>query len=110
MQMPRVLMVPSDQRASVMSGGKSRLTTVGRKPQVAEVILLCRLMEKKSPMEMILNINPTLRLQLYRKQIPTTKIEDTSIISHSPEGTQGSTEEPHKTGLEPATMVVVAPG
>ena len=107
MQMPGVLMVLSDQRASVMSRGKTRLATAGRKPQVARAITHSRLTEKRSPTELILTINPTPRLQLYRKQIPTRRVEDISIISHNPKGTQRSTEELHKTGLEPATMVVV---
>lgn len=59
---------------------------------------------------MIFNFNQTLRLQLYRKQIPIAKVEDTSITSHSLKGMQGSTEEQHKTGLDLATMVVVVRG
>lgn len=59
---------------------------------------------------MISNINQTLRLQLYRKQIPTAKAEDTLIISLSMQGMQVSTEEKHKTGLDPVKMVSVVHG
>ena len=93
-----------------MSRGKTRLTTTGRKQQAARALMLPRLMAKGSSTEILLNIDQTLPLQLHRKQIPTAEAEDTSITSHSLKGMQGGTEKQHKTGLDPATMVVVVRG
>lgn len=61
-------------------------------------------------MEINFNINRTLRLQLCRNQSPTAEAGDTSIISHSLKGMQGSIEDQHKIGLDPATTVVVVRG
>lgn len=110
MQMLGVLMVPSYQTASAMGCGKTKLTTASRKPQVARAVMLSRLMEKRSPTELIFTIHPTTPLRLCRKQVPIRKMEDTSIISRSPKGMQRTTEGLHKTGQEPATTVVVVRG
>lgn len=110
MQKPGVLMVPSHQRTNVIGHGKKKFTTAGRIPQAARAAMLSRLMEKRSPTGLIFTIPPTPPLQLYWKQLPTRKMEDTSIISHSPKLTQRTIEELHKIGPEPATTVVVVRG